>query len=109
MPHVPSRPAAAAPAAPLPIADALRASEPLGRLNERLRRSNAMFAAVRALLPPALTAHVAPGPADEAGWSLLCANAAVAAKLRQLVPHLEQQLRESGHVCAAVRIKVQPR
>jgi len=101
--------AAAAPAAPLPIADALRASEPLGRLTERLRRSNAMFAAIRGQLPPALIAYVLAGPADDAGWSLLCANAAVAAKLRQMVPHLEQQLRESGHVCAAVRVKVQPR
>jgi len=102
-------PAAAAPAAPVPIADALRTSEPLGRLTERLRRSNAMFAAIRGLLPAALMAHVVAGPADDAGWSLLCANAAVAAKLRQMVPHLEQQLRESGHVCAAVRVKVQPR
>ena len=109
MSRVPSRPAAAAPSAPLPIADALRASEPLGRLTERLRRSNAMFAAVRGLLPAALLPHVVAGPADDAGWSLLCANAAVAAKLRQLVPHLEQQLRETGHACAAVRVKVQPR
>lgn len=109
MRRLPSNPSASAPAAPLPIADALRASEPLGRLTERLRRSNAMFAAIRGLLPPALTAHVLAGPADDAGWSLLCANAAVAAKLRQLVPHLEQQLRESGHACAAVRVKVQPR
>ncbi|MEO6363187.1 MAG: hypothetical protein ABIO71_08155 [Caldimonas sp.] len=96
-------------AAPLAIGDALRASEPLGRLTERLRRSNAFFAAIRGLLPSTLAAHVAAGPADDEGWSLLCANAAVAAKLRQLVPHLEQHLRAAGHAVAAVRIKVQPR
>lgn len=103
------RPLARLSASPLPISDALRASEPLGRLAERLRRSNALFAAIRGLLPSALAAHVAAGPADDEGWSLLCANAAVAAKLRQLVPHLEQHLRAAGHAVAAVRIKVQPR
>ena len=39
------------PAAAMPIADALRASAPLGRLAERLRLSNALFAAV-APAPP---------------------------------------------------------
>lgn len=104
MPHP-----APAPSAPLPIAEALRASQVLGRLGERMRRSNACFAAVRGLFPPGLAAHVSPGPSDDAGWSLLCANAAVAAKLRQLVPHIETRLRESGHAVASVRIKVQPR
>ena len=36
--------------------------------------------------PGALAAQVRAGPIDEAGWSLLCANAGVAAKLRQLAP-----------------------
>lgn len=103
------RPPAAAPTAPLAIAEALRASEPLGRLTDRLRRSNAMFAAVRGTLPAGLLPHLAAGPADEEGWSLLCANAAVAAKLRQLVPDIERELRVAGHAVAAVRIKVQPR
>ena len=37
----------------------------------------------------ALMASVQPGPLDEDGWSLLVANAAVAAKLRHLLPRLE--------------------
>ena len=49
------------------------------------------------------------GPIDDDGWSLLCANAAVAAKLRQLVPHLEQRLRDAGQPVTAIRVKVQPR
>lgn len=93
----------------MPIAEALRASAPLGRLAARLRLSNALFAAVAPVVPPALAAWVSAGPVDDEGWSLLCANAAVAAKLRQLVPHLEQRLREVGHPVAAIRIKVQPR
>jgi hypothetical protein len=91
------------------IAEVLRASPPLARLGERMRRSNDYLAAVRPALPAALAAHVHAGPVDDEGWSLLCANASVAAKLRQLVPHLEQRLRDSGHAVAAIRVKVQPR
>ena len=92
----------------LPIADALRSSAALGRLAERMRQSNAAFEAVCPLLPHALAAQVRAGPIDEAGWSLLCPNAGVAAKLRQLVPRLEQHLHEKGVGVAAIRVKVQP-
>jgi hypothetical protein len=103
-----SRKPVAAPAAALPIAEVMRSSQALARLVERLRESNAMFASILPLLPGALAASVRPGPLDEAGWSLLGANASVAAKLRQLAPRLQDRLRERGHVVAAVRIKVQP-
>jgi hypothetical protein len=96
-------------AAAMPIAEALRASAPLGRLAERLRLSNALFAAIAPLLPSGLAAQVSAGPVDAEGWSLLCTNAAVAAKLRQLVPRLEQKLGESALAVAAIRVKVQPR
>jgi len=104
---MPRKAPALAPAA-LPIADALRSSAALGRLSERMRQSNAAYAAVCPLLPPALAAQVRAGPVDEGGWSLLCANAGVAAKLRQLVPRLEQHLHEKGLGIVAVRVKVQP-
>jgi len=93
----------------LGIADALRASAPLARLGERMRLSKAYFDLVRPGFAGALAAHVQAGPVDEEGWSLLCANASVAAKLRQLVPHLEQRLKDGGHAVAAIRVKVQPR
>ncbi len=86
----------------------MRDSPALGRLSERLRLSSAMFRAISPLLPAALAASVQPGPIDQDGWSLLCANAAVAAKLRQLVPNLEDRLRDQNHVVAAIRIKVLP-
>jgi hypothetical protein len=104
---VPTKPPSAA--ATVPIAEALRASAPLGRLGERLRLSNSLFAAVSPLFPATLSPSLSPGPVDDEGWSILCANAAVAAKLRQLVPHLEQRLRDAGRPVAAIRIKVQPR
>ena len=102
-------PKPAQPAAAMPIAQALRESAPLGRLSERLRLSNALFDAVVPALPLGLAGQVSAGPVDDEGWSLLCSNAAVAAKLRQLVPHLEQRLHDSGTPVAAIRVKVQPR
>jgi hypothetical protein len=95
--------------APLSLAEALDASEPLVRLASRLRRSRDLFAAIAGLLPAGLAPHVQAGPADDEGWSLLCANAAVAAKLRQLVPRLERQLLDRGLAVASIRIKVLPR
>lgn len=100
-----SKPPPITPAA-LPIAQALRASAPLVRLQQLLHDSNARFEAIRSCLPATLAAHVRPGPLDEQGWSLLAANAAVAAKLRQLQPRLEDTLRERGWPPAILRIKV---
>ena len=59
-----------------------------------------------AVLPPALAPHVRAGPLDAEGWSLLAANAGVAAKLRHLKPHIEQALSAAGWTQASVRIKV---
>ena len=57
--------------------------------------------------PAGGAAHVVPGPVDDEGWSLLAANAAVAAKLRQLKPRLEALLQERGWQVSSIRIKVQ--
>ena len=92
----------------VPIAEALTASSPLARLGERLRASAAMLECVRPLLPPALAGHVRAGPLDESGWSLLVGHAGAAAKLRQLVPRLQEALADDGRAVAAVRIKVLP-
>jgi hypothetical protein len=91
-----------------PIAEALSASSPLARLGERLRESTAMLESVRPLLPAPLAAHVRAGPVDPTGWSILVGHAAAAAKLRQLVPHLETRLADRGHAVTTVRIKVLP-
>jgi len=58
-------------------------------------------------LPAALAPHVRAGPVDDDGWSLLAANASVAAKLRQLQPRLEEVLSRRGWQVSAIRIKVQ--
>ena len=92
----------------LSIEQALRQSAPLLRLRELMADSNARFATIRPLLTGVLAAHVKPGPVDDEGWSLLTANASVAAKLRQLQPRLEDALRAQGWQAAHIRIKVQP-
>ena len=89
------------------LAQALQRSEPLARLGQLLRDSAARFDAIRPCLPAALAPHVKPGPVDDLGWSLLAANASVAAKLRQLLPRLEEVLRERGWQVSAIRVKVQ--
>ena len=85
----------------------MQQSAPLARLQSLMRDSNARFEAIRSGLPAMLCAHIKPGPVDETGWSLLAANASVAAKLRQLQPRLEEILRERGWEVSAIRVKVQ--
>jgi hypothetical protein len=97
-------PANAQPA--LPLSDALQASKPLALLAERLRESKRRFDCVAALLPDGLAAQAQPGPVDVHGWTLLAANAAVAAKLRQLVPLLVQRLGEHNFAALPIRIRV---
>ena len=102
----PSRPPPVTPDA-LRIGQALQQSAPLARLQQLMRDSTARFDAIRPRLPATLAPHVKPGPVDDAGWSLLAANASVAAKLRQLQPRLEDVLRERGWQVCAIRVKVQ--
>ena len=89
------------------VSEALRRSAPLTQLRARLQESADRFEAIRGALPGALARHVRPGPIDEEGWSLLVANAAEAAKLRQIKPHLEGLLREQGWQVSSIRIRVQ--
>jgi hypothetical protein len=91
----------------LSVAEALRRSTPLAQLRQRLQESRDRYDAIRPALPDGLAAHVAPGPMDDEGWSLLAANASVAAKLRQLKPRLEDILRDRGWQVSSIRIKVQ--
>lgn len=91
---------------PLRLRDALARSEPLASLRQRLRESEARFKALGDALPAALAPHVRPGPVDGNDWTLLAANAAVAAKLRQLEPRLQAALAAAGWPPGTLRIKV---
>jgi hypothetical protein len=76
---------------------------------QRVRASRLRLEALADLLPGGLRNGVRSGPLDEAGWQLLVDNAAMAAKLRQLLPAFEAQLAARGFSPAAIRIKVLPR
>jgi len=91
---------------PQPIGEAIDGSAALSCLREALRDSARRLEVVRPAIPRPLLAHVKAGPVDAEGWSLLAANASVAAKLRQMVPHLETMLREAGWAVTTIRIKV---
>jgi hypothetical protein len=91
----------------LPLAAALRGSEPLTSLLQRLRQSQARLETIRPGLPEALWPAVQPGPVDDAGWSLLVSNPAAAAKLRQLLPQLQEQLAQAGWAPLPIRLRVQ--
>lgn len=101
-----TRPVAAVTPDAIGLREALARSSPLAALQSRLRESILRFEAIRGTLPSALAAHVRPGPLDGEGWSLLAANPAVAAKLRQLQPRLQARLVECGWPALALRIKV---
>jgi hypothetical protein len=90
----------------LPLTEALRRSAPLADLRRRLRESLFCLETIRPALPPPLRTLVQAGPVDEEGWTLLAANAAVAAKLKQLKPRLEQALQVAGCPAKVIRIKV---
>lgn len=90
-----------------PINEALTASTTLAQLLERLREAEARMVTVRETLPPGLRTHVRTGVLDETGWNLLVPNGAVAAKLRQCLPVIEQALVERGWKPTALRVKVQ--
>jgi len=90
---------------PTPVAQALLAHEGLNQLNARLQASRRRLHVIGPALPGNLLASVQPGPLDEEGWSLLVANAAVAAKLRHLLPRLEALLAQAG-LPGRIRIKL---
>jgi hypothetical protein len=89
------------------IKEVLNRSEPLKRLRELLQESRERLEIVEVVLPYALRAHIKAGPVDEKGWTLLVANSAVASKLKQLQPRMEEALQTSGRGSFAIRIKVQ--
>ena len=93
----------------LPLATALKHSEPLADLLKRLHLSQARLTLIAPLLPAALLPFISAGPLDEQAWVLLAANAAAAAKLRQLQPELEAALQAAGHTGPAIKIKVSAR
>ena len=91
------------------LATALEQSEPLGRLLRRLHDAQAHFEAIAPLLPASLRADVRPGPVDGDCWTLLAAHSPAAAKVRQMLPDLLQQLQDRGRQVTSIKVRVQSR
>ena len=91
---------------PLSLAGALDSSDSLTRLTTRLRESEQRLAAIAPLLPDTLARDLRPGPIDDEGWSVLVSNAAVAAKLRQLLPRLNETLRARSFRDLPIRVRL---
>lgn len=90
------------------LEQASRESPTLARLAELTRESSARLQAIEPLVPPALRAALRAGPLDDAGvWCLLVSSNAAAAKLRQLLPAFDAQLRQKGWNHSAIRLKIQ--
>ncbi|MDO9286610.1 MAG: hypothetical protein Q7U26_17090 [Aquabacterium sp.] len=96
----------ALPSGTQPIAQALRGNDALAALTLRVRESQARLLALQPLLPLAMRPQVLAGPIDGEGYTLLAGNQAVAAKLRYLLPSLEQSLTRQGYAALPIRVKV---
>lgn len=79
----------------------------LAQLSALARDSSARLRAIEPLIPPPLRASVRAGPIDGTTWCVLVRGNSAAAKLRQLLPALEAQLRSKGWEVSAIRLKVQ--
>lgn len=81
-------------------------SEALHALLGKVRLSQSRLETVKQLVPVTLRPSLRAGSADEGQWTLLVNSPAVAAKLRQLLPSLNQALRQKEQVDVEVRIKI---
>ncbi|MET0381873.1 MAG: hypothetical protein ABW032_00455 [Burkholderiaceae bacterium] len=90
-----------------PIGESLAGADGLAGLLARVRASQARLEALADVLPDPLRQHVRAGPLDDQGWTLLALNAAVAAKLRHLLPLLAETLVAKGWQATSIRVKVQ--
>lgn len=89
------------------LMQASQANPGLARLMNLQRESAERLKAITALIPANLRSGVQAGPIDDAIWCLLVTNTTTAAKLRQLLPAFEAQLRLSGLAVKGIRLKVQ--
>jgi hypothetical protein len=88
------------------LQQAAEESPPLARLAQLARESGERLKAVELLIPTSLRSSVKPGPIDGPAWCLLVDSNAAAAKLRQLLPLLQQKLNSLGWEITAIRLKV---
>ena len=91
---------------PVPLHQAAEESPTLARLAQLARESGERLRAIESAIPVSLRASIRPGPIEGTTWCLLVEGNAAAAKLRQLLPLLQQKLSSRGWEVTAIRLKV---
>ncbi|HEX2544934.1 MAG TPA: DciA family protein [Ramlibacter sp.] len=91
---------------PVPVQQAAEEAPTLARLAQLARDSGERLKALEPFIPAPLHRSIRPGPIDGTTWCLLVDSSAVAAKLRQLLPVLQQKLNSLGWEVTAIRLKV---
>ena len=104
--YAPPKPPTVVPLA-RPLGESLARDDSLSSLLARVRASQARLDALADVLPGLLRQHLRAGPLDDDGWTILAANAAVASKLRHLLPTLAETLVAKGWQATSIRVKVQ--
>lgn len=79
----------------------------LAHLARRIDESNLRLQSVQPLIPAALRSAIKAGPINEDSWCLLISGNAAAAKLRQLLPMLQDSLLRQGSRQTSIRLKIQ--
>jgi hypothetical protein len=89
------------------LEQAAGAAPSLAALRERIRTSSHCLNQVRHLIPATLQRQVQAGPIEDGEWCLLVGSAAASTKLRQLLPALQQELKQNGAQVTSIRLKIQ--
>jgi hypothetical protein len=89
------------------VLQATQFSPTLARLADLATDSSARLRSIQPLIPANLRSAIQAGPIDGGNWCLILDNAAIAAKLRQLLPALQAHLRTKGWEINSIRLKVQ--
>lgn len=90
----------------LSIHQAAENAPSLARLTELVQESNDRLKAIESLLPAALRPAIKAGPIDGESWCLLVSGNAAAAKVRQLIPLIQDRLLNKGWKVSSIRLKI---
>ena len=81
-------------------------SPSLARLTELVRESSNRLKDIESLIPQALRPAIQAGPIDGETWCLLISSNAAAAKVRQLLPLIQDRLVDKGWKVTSIRLKI---